>query len=979
MLAVRQVPSRCVARLRSAWSADRVDFSLTVIGWLAVLAFILMTVAPGLLPGKVFLGTDRLADFAPWSQNDVGKATNIGITDTIDSVTPKSILTVDSARAGAYPQWDPYSSGGAVLGAVPNSTALLSPLSLPWWILPHDAAQAGVKILECLAISLGMHGLLRRRWRLPACTAPIASLTYITSGFMLSWTNWPQTRVAALIPLLFCVGDSLAVRARRRDVLYLAIVLASMLLGGFPAVTAYGVYAVVAYFVVRAAASARGLRDVLRSFGYAVGGGILSVLLAAVQIFPFVWFSQTYVDFESRAEGNGVHLPASLLASVTVPNIFGYPNGDHGDWPVHFIEGASYVGAAAAVLVVAVLVLYSRRRAPRGVVPFFAAALLLVGVAVYAGGPALALVEHLPGISGSFSGRLRVLVGFFAAVLAGLGMAAVVAPSPLARVKAWKSSRPVRWAWRLLEAAAAIAILWALVAHTTSAINPDDRYFDEMWIAVTVAVVLCTVVVVLCAALAQRVGVSVLGGVLVIVMVTVPAASTVSHWWPVSDEKTFYGATDTTTYLRQHLGSDRFASVGTAMLSGTSVAYGLRSVNGHTFASGEWRTALEVAAPDSVRSSTYTSFTSDDLMSGMRSGILDRMGVKYVVSDPMSAFPGEAESVPQRSSEKTFTESSGTFRTTSSTGPVRGIQLAMVSEPGASVDPGMISIRLVSDEDGSVLASAEEAVNTNAANNGLFGVPGEDIPANVTWHAEITLSESVMQFVLGVDDSGTAIIAPYRAVDDGLKLVYANDALVWERTTALHRVRWAGSSVVITNAAQRLTTLQNGSVSDDTVVLEHQDDAQKSDESSSATVSTKDITTDEYSVSVDSTGAGWVVLEDSLRHGGWSVTVDGRAATLVDADDVGSAVYIASAGHHTITLTFEAPYFKLGTTTSIVTILAVLVAVLWDRRRARGRRLESVVVEDSGETPTESSAARRAGVVGAARRRLSDLRTRRRR
>lgn len=159
------------------------------------------------------------------------------------------MLMAESGRQGTFALWDPYQAGGTEAGALPNS-AMLSPLSLPWWLMSSDKAPAAVKLLEIAAVALGMQLLVRNRWRLPAFTAPLAALVFVSSGFMITWTNWPQTRVAALIPLLFWATDRLAIERRWIDIVPMALVTASLLLGGFPAVTAYAMYAAVAFFFV---------------------------------------------------------------------------------------------------------------------------------------------------------------------------------------------------------------------------------------------------------------------------------------------------------------------------------------------------------------------------------------------------------------------------------------------------------------------------------------------------------------------------------------------------------------------------------------------------------------------------------------------------------------------------------------------------------------------------------------------------------
>ncbi|WP_188042992.1 hypothetical protein [Changpingibacter yushuensis] len=202
-----------------------------------------------------------------------------------------SILITESAREGFFAQWDPYNNGGIELAALPNA-ALLSPLSLPWWILPAAMAPAGVKLLEIAAIGVGFHLLLRRQWHLPAVTAPLATLIYVASGFMVA-------------------VDALAVRRQWRYVLSVGVVVASMLLGGFPAVTAYALYCAAIWFVVRSILIPSPWKQKVIGVGKAAASLLLAFCISAVQVLPFVWFTLHNVDFESRAEIVGIRCPPS--------------------------------------------------------------------------------------------------------------------------------------------------------------------------------------------------------------------------------------------------------------------------------------------------------------------------------------------------------------------------------------------------------------------------------------------------------------------------------------------------------------------------------------------------------------------------------------------------------------------------------------------------------------------------------------------
>lgn len=923
------------------------DVALTVIGWLLVIAFSALTVVPGLSSGKVFLGTELMTHFAPW-MTSVGhqEVTNVGIGDTIDSATPMAELIVRSTKDGSFPQWDPFNNGGGELGALPNA-AVFSPLSLPWWFLPASSATAGVKLLEIAAIGLGMHLLMRRQWHLPAFTAPLSTLVFVASGFMLAWTNWPQTRVAAMIPLLFWASDRLATRHRWSDTLPLGLVVASMLLGGFPAITGYAIYAAALYFLFRIIATRTPWATIGMSVLRSAAGIVLGVALSAFQIFPFAWFATHYVDFEARSGFRGSHLPSVTLATSVVPSLLGLPDQTHGSWPVHFIEGFSYIGAASLPLILAALFIRPRTPSPRVVLPFFAGLLLVCGSAVYFGGPALSILQSLPGVATSPIGRLRVILGFAAAVLTGLGAAAVFEPVPFARqlrqlpAGSWRAALSV-----VIRLTAAGLVLVPVLLSVRDAVNDAEVLYSQKWILVAALLMIAVGL----AGLFTWVTPSRASGFLAVVVIlgatAVPATYVAHKWWPLSDVSSFYPETATHQYLQENLGEDRYATVGQTMLPGTSSFYGLRSVTGHGFTSPSWRELLTQVDPAFYQTPTYTTLTPANLSSSIGSPILDRLAVKYVVQAPTAEIPGETEALPGAVGQTVLSSSSSTTSPVF-TGPARGIQVSVLGQSGIPDSPALLTARAVS-PDGTVLATTSTVISGIDARQDV-ALQLEDLGATQPWTVELSLSGSGATITLATTDRGSFVSAPVRPADDGLHIVHTGDSTVIERTHALDRIRWASRAEVETDPQERLAILSSGDTDADTVILEHEaDDAPATDSTAEVTVS--DTDTDTISATVTSTGAGWVVIADPLRGGGWTATVDGRTTELVDADHAGVAVRVSDAGTHTIVLEYRAPMTRAGGLVTGITLLLLLVggiirgiSVL--RARGRGR-------PDGGSGPT---------------------------
>ena len=195
----------------------------TVVAWACVVVFALVGIGSPLLGRTVFLGSDILLRFAPWVSYRIGdgSVTNSWLGDTIDGVVPQTVLLKHSVLGGNIALWNPYVVGGTPLGALPN-TGLFSPVSWVWFFVPDTYAPGAVKLIEIAVAVLGM-ALFTRRLGLSSAAQAVSGLVFVSSGFMIAWTNWPQTRVAALVPLLFWAVDRVVCRRQWSDTIVLAL------------------------------------------------------------------------------------------------------------------------------------------------------------------------------------------------------------------------------------------------------------------------------------------------------------------------------------------------------------------------------------------------------------------------------------------------------------------------------------------------------------------------------------------------------------------------------------------------------------------------------------------------------------------------------------------------------------------------------------------------------------------------------------
>jgi hypothetical protein len=386
--------------------------------------FVLAAIGPALIGLQTLLSVNLLTSYLPWRASSGWDAPGHQIcsSDTVDAGMPGIGYVRHALYAGHLPNWQNLVAGGGPSGSVPT-LGLLNPLSLPYFVLPLWLAPAYVKLLEFIVAIGGMYLFLRRLDR-SRLAASIGGVIFASSGFMVMWTNWPQTRVAALIPALFWALERLIQRRRVSDVGLIGLIVACMLLGGFPAVTGFALYAAAPYVLVRLiCVYGRQLRRVLVVLGLGALGVVLGGALAAVQLLPF--HSQlSDIDMGYRVQTSDQHLPFSGLLTLVDPSANGLCIGGVTRGSVNPIELIAYVGAGAiglAVLAVSTFFWRRSRSDGRGSEGFLISAAIILIAVGWIGGPMLATLQQLPIFSNNFVGRIRAVLGFVLAAIAAYG------------------------------------------------------------------------------------------------------------------------------------------------------------------------------------------------------------------------------------------------------------------------------------------------------------------------------------------------------------------------------------------------------------------------------------------------------------------------------------------------------------------------------------------------------------------------------
>jgi Bacterial membrane protein YfhO len=929
----------------------RLPRPLTSVALVAAVFFLLAGIGTPLLGTTVFAATDELSETSPYYDSGLAgtPVQNTYMDDTYDAMLPNTQLYVESLLDGVSAEWNPYIAGGTPLGSIP-SYALFSPLSIPYYLLPAWLAPAYVKLLELAVALLGGY-LFLRRLSLSKPAAILGGMVFTSSAFMIMWTNWPQTRVAAMIPWLFWAAERLVQRRRPTDVALLALPVAFMLLAGFPAVTALAMMTAGVYFLVRVFAEYLGNWRRLVGVTLAAGGAVAAgVALSAVQLLPFARFYQSWL-IEGRSQSPDKHLGLAELTTAIAPHAMGglTPSEPPVWYLPHFgrnmVEAMSYVGAGALVLGLVAIVF---ARAGRSMLPR-AAWWVLTGMSlawialIYVPGP-LALVNNLPVFSNNYIGRARCVLGMLLAVLAAIGFELLLRNRK--RIGASLRAPNLRMVYGVLvvlAAGAAVAVVWK--AGREAATDMDDQAgpvpvsrFDhlneQMLIGLAYVGVAVVAAILLYASAGRTTGgwrVTRFGAAAVLpVIIAVQAFTLANSYYPRVDKDTFYPTTDVHAFLADNLGHDRFAGTRHAMVMGADSAKKLRALTGHTFIDEEFAALVRGVPGNPIPYPTHLNLKATQEVA--QSPVLDRLGVRYLVTAPQDQVFGTPRIAWGNGSTVPVDDGTEVSVAVPGTGPVRAVGFIPAAPFPEHLDPRWRVDVEVTDARGETVATATRRTRGMAADRPfLIPVDAESVPADARLTATFTLHTGGPLPVRGA--GGTVAVSSVAAADDGLDLAHVGSAVVWERTSALPRIRWASQTVAEPDEETRVRLLATGSVDTDEVVL---DQAGSSADGEPADVEITEDGNDRVEATVDARGAGYLVVADADQVG-WKATVDGEPAELVPADQGVVAVAVPE-GRHTVELRYTAPYGNAGSWLSLFTVLLLIGLVVYDHRVIGRRR-----------------------------------------
>lgn len=353
--------------------------------------------------------------------------------DQLDAMIPWTMLSWTEVHHGVLPLWNPYNGVGMPLAfnwqsapfGVPNLLGYLVPLRYAYTV----AAVAMLMISGAGAYLLG------RVLRLGVLASVMAGTVYELSGPITGWLGFPLTTVMSWAGWLFALALLIiAGRRRVRDIALFALVFACAVYGGQPEAMVVLVLTLAIFLVIVILLRARSTtsdRPIIRPIGDLAVATIAGGALAAPLALPGLQLAGLSV----RQTASGINsLAAHEIAYVIFQGYDGLPIA--GSYPFggtyFYNQTAAYVGVIAVVL--AVVAVGVRWRRPE-VVALAVATLTMFGITFLPG--IATTLDKLPGVGGVNWLRALMTMALGFAVLAGVGLDALVRGASDPRIRRW--------------------------------------------------------------------------------------------------------------------------------------------------------------------------------------------------------------------------------------------------------------------------------------------------------------------------------------------------------------------------------------------------------------------------------------------------------------------------------------------------------------------------------------------------------------
>ena len=599
-------------------------------GWLLALALPpLVFLWPGFVAGKTPIPADHAYLTAP---SPAAAPTTIWSDDVARQFVPWARAVRLAWRQGEWPHRNRWNGCGMALDANGQSAAY-SPLTIAGLLLPLPAAftlWAAAKLLFALG---GTWVWLRELGARPA-SAYFGGVAFAFSLAMTAWLLFPQAAVLALGPwILFAIERRRDPDVRTRAFALLAAFFFLLPLSGHLE-TAALVCAFAALWL--AARRAFGEREATRGLPLAIGGAAaLALGLSAFSLLPqilAILASNRFALTEATFWKPNLSLSPHGLVSPWTPAALLFPRilGDgiaSPLLPVGFVSFPEMAQGHFGILGAVFALLILRPGSPRPPAEKALLVPLIAGLGVASGAWPFAEIEaYVPGLNRILPARFLVWVAISGAALAAFEL------DRLTRDLATRW-RAILWAPAVAGAAALVGIFCAARSHGLFAARGGLESQQRAYLLSALALAAATAVVLLLGRRPERFATA--GAALLVLVLGGELFRQGMRLVPFSDPKDLYPVTPLAAFLRERPGPHRIAGEGLAFFPNVGIFAAQEDVRTHDpVERREYVSWLNVVC--GYDPAAYYKSIRD-----LNASALDALGVRYLVTGPDAASPGE--------------------------------------------------------------------------------------------------------------------------------------------------------------------------------------------------------------------------------------------------------------------------------------------------------------------------------------------------
>jgi hypothetical protein len=315
-----------------------------------LLAFALLLLGPGLLPGRTLLPLDILGLFEPW-RGELPNPANPEVGDSVLQFGQREI----KARAlagGAVPLWNASIMGGHPLAGDTHS-APFNPIELALLAaLPSQRAYSLQVLLNLWLAGLFM-ALWMRQLGLGWFPALAAALTFMLAGHHQVLQSFiPFLGTPLWLPAAAAAWEHAARTGARRSWALGGLAAGMAILNGQVQFAVYGAVLLLAYALARLAGfDAGGRRRGVRA-GIAIGG--IGLAVGAIHLLPVAEMARDGIRTPLTLEAlRATAVPLSQLVTAVAPRFLGDPLAGDYRGAQNFTELALYIGLVPLLVVLA--------------------------------------------------------------------------------------------------------------------------------------------------------------------------------------------------------------------------------------------------------------------------------------------------------------------------------------------------------------------------------------------------------------------------------------------------------------------------------------------------------------------------------------------------------------------------------------------------------------------------------------------------